>query len=199
MCHRCFTRLTGQGLTKDQDRRNAAVSVPVAWRPSPVRAAASGTCSWTTRPWPDAGQRWRAPGSGPPTSASLVRARMAGAWRAAALALPPHVPLAASEHNQMSWPPTTTRRGPGMRHGGSACSSPRGPSDRPGRRPAARRALVGGRPVRRGAAGTALAAADLRRPAPRQQGTRCAHRGTCPDRRAAARLPGRRRPRCAAR
>jgi hypothetical protein len=41
---------------------------------------------------------------GSPTSASLVHAYMAGAWRAAALALPPHVPLVASEHNQMSWP-----------------------------------------------------------------------------------------------
>ncbi len=29
---------------------------------------------------------------------------MMGAWWAAARALPPHVPLVASEHNQMSWP-----------------------------------------------------------------------------------------------
>jgi len=29
---------------------------------------------------------------------------MVGAWLAAARALPPHVPLVASEHNQMSWP-----------------------------------------------------------------------------------------------
>ncbi len=29
---------------------------------------------------------------------------MVGAWRTAARALPPHVPLVASEHNQMSWP-----------------------------------------------------------------------------------------------
>jgi glycosyltransferase involved in cell wall biosynthesis len=29
---------------------------------------------------------------------------MVGAWWAAAQALPPHVPLVASEHNQMSWP-----------------------------------------------------------------------------------------------
>jgi hypothetical protein len=71
-----------QGL----DRRNAAVSVPVAWRPSPVRAGASCTGPWTTRPWPDAGQRWRAPGLGPPTSASLVHAHMVGAWWAAARA-----------------------------------------------------------------------------------------------------------------
>ena len=91
------------GADQESDRRNAAVSVPVAWRPSPVRAAASCTCSWTTRPWPDAGQRWRTPGSGSPTSASPAPARMAGAWRAAARALP-HVPLVATEHNQMSWP-----------------------------------------------------------------------------------------------
>ena len=91
------------GADQESDRRSAAVSVPVAWRPSPVRAAASCTCSWTTRPWPDAGQRWRTPGSGSPTSASPAPARMAGAWRAAARALP-HVPLVATEHNQMSWP-----------------------------------------------------------------------------------------------
>jgi hypothetical protein len=36
----------------------------VALRPSPVRAGASSTCSWTTRPWPDAGRRCSAPGSG---------------------------------------------------------------------------------------------------------------------------------------
>ena len=36
--------------------------------------------------------------------ASLVHAHMVGAWWAAARALPPHVPLVASEHNQMSWP-----------------------------------------------------------------------------------------------
>ena len=92
------------GADQGSDRRNAAVSVPVAWRPSPVRAGASCTCSWTTRPWPDAGQRWRAPGLGSPTSASLVHAHMVGAWWAAVRALPPHVPLVASEHNQMSWP-----------------------------------------------------------------------------------------------
>jgi glycosyltransferase involved in cell wall biosynthesis len=36
--------------------------------------------------------------------ARLVHAHMMGAWWAAARALPPHVPLVASEHNQMSWP-----------------------------------------------------------------------------------------------
>jgi glycosyltransferase involved in cell wall biosynthesis len=36
--------------------------------------------------------------------AALVHAHMMGAWWATARALPPHVPLVASEHNQMSWP-----------------------------------------------------------------------------------------------
>jgi glycosyltransferase involved in cell wall biosynthesis len=36
--------------------------------------------------------------------ADLVHAHMVGAWWAAARALPPLVPLVASEHNQMSWP-----------------------------------------------------------------------------------------------
>jgi glycosyltransferase involved in cell wall biosynthesis len=36
--------------------------------------------------------------------ADLVHAHMMGAWWAAARALPPRVPLVASEHNQMSWP-----------------------------------------------------------------------------------------------
>jgi glycosyltransferase involved in cell wall biosynthesis len=36
--------------------------------------------------------------------ASLVHGHMMGAWWAAAQALPPDVPLVASEHNQMSWP-----------------------------------------------------------------------------------------------
>ncbi len=37
-------------------------------------------------------------------AAYLVHAHMVGAWWAAARAVPPHVPLVASEHNQMSWP-----------------------------------------------------------------------------------------------
>jgi glycosyltransferase involved in cell wall biosynthesis len=37
-------------------------------------------------------------------SADLVHAHMAGAWWAAARVVPPHVPLVASEHNEMSWP-----------------------------------------------------------------------------------------------
>ena len=36
--------------------------------------------------------------------ADLVHAHMVGAWWAAARAVPPLVPLVASEHNQMSWP-----------------------------------------------------------------------------------------------
>jgi len=36
--------------------------------------------------------------------ADLVHAHMVGAWWAAAQAMPPQVPLVASEHNQMSWP-----------------------------------------------------------------------------------------------
>jgi glycosyltransferase involved in cell wall biosynthesis len=36
--------------------------------------------------------------------AGLVHAHMIGAWWAAAQVLPPHVPLVASEHNQMTWP-----------------------------------------------------------------------------------------------
>jgi glycosyltransferase involved in cell wall biosynthesis len=36
--------------------------------------------------------------------ADLVHAHMVGAWWAAARSLPPHVPLVASEHNEMSWP-----------------------------------------------------------------------------------------------
>jgi len=37
-------------------------------------------------------------------SADLVHAHMVGAWWAAAAALPPGVPLVASEHNAISWP-----------------------------------------------------------------------------------------------
>src|SRR5215510_10784808 len=36
--------------------------------------------------------------------ADLVHAHMVGAWWAAAQTVPPHVPLVASEHNEMSWP-----------------------------------------------------------------------------------------------
>ena len=37
-------------------------------------------------------------------SADLVHAHMVGAWWAAAQAVPPGVPLVASEHNEMTWP-----------------------------------------------------------------------------------------------
>jgi glycosyltransferase involved in cell wall biosynthesis len=37
-------------------------------------------------------------------AADLVHAHMVGAWWAAAQAMPPQVPLVASEHNQMTWP-----------------------------------------------------------------------------------------------
>jgi len=53
---------------------------------------------WTPAPW-FAG--WLSPRL---VHADLVHAHMVGAWWAAARVLPPHVPLVASEHNQMSWP-----------------------------------------------------------------------------------------------
>jgi Glycosyl transferases group 1/Glycosyltransferase Family 4 len=53
---------------------------------------------WTPEP---AFAGWLGPRLAP---ADLVHAHMVGAWWAAARAVPPHVPLVASEHNQMSWP-----------------------------------------------------------------------------------------------
>jgi hypothetical protein len=53
--------------------------------------------------------------------ADLVHAHMVGAWWAAARALPPDVPLVASEHNQMCWPArdhTPQARAAGRRVGG---------------------------------------------------------------------------------
>jgi glycosyltransferase involved in cell wall biosynthesis len=44
---------------------------------------------------------WLSPRLAP---ADLVHAHMVGAWWAAAQAVPPGVPLVASEHNEMSWP-----------------------------------------------------------------------------------------------
>ena len=41
--------------------------------------------------------------------AELVHAHMFGAWWAAARAAPPHVPLAASEHNALRWPGRSRR------------------------------------------------------------------------------------------
>jgi glycosyltransferase involved in cell wall biosynthesis len=67
-----------------------------AYRVSDVLAPAS--LQWT--PAPDfAG--WLGPRL---ARADLVHAHMVGAWWAAARAVPPRVPLVASEHNQMSWP-----------------------------------------------------------------------------------------------
>ncbi len=67
-----------------------------AFRVSP--SAGPDSLQWT----PDPGfARWLAPRL---AAADLVHAHMFGAWWAAACALPPHVPLVASEHNEMSWP-----------------------------------------------------------------------------------------------
>jgi glycosyltransferase involved in cell wall biosynthesis len=59
---------------------------------------APGSLQWTIEPG-FAG--WLGPRL---AQASLVHAHMVGAWWAAAQAMPPHVPLVASEHNQLSWP-----------------------------------------------------------------------------------------------
>lgn len=59
---------------------------------------AAGSLQWTPAP---EFSRWLGPRL---AGADLVHAHMVGAWWAAAGALPPHVPLVASEHNQMSWP-----------------------------------------------------------------------------------------------
>jgi len=53
---------------------------------------------WTPEP---AFAGWLGPRLAP---ADLVHAHMVGAWWAAAQAVPPRVPLVASEHNEMSWP-----------------------------------------------------------------------------------------------
>jgi glycosyltransferase involved in cell wall biosynthesis len=49
--------------------------------------------------------------------ARLVHAHMVGAWWAAARAVPPRVPLVASEHNQMSWPARAWAAGIGLDDG----------------------------------------------------------------------------------
>jgi hypothetical protein len=66
--------------------------------------------------------------------ADLVHAHMVGAWWAAARAVPPQVPLVASEHNQMSWPGADHTRRPGRRHGGLTCSLLMGRRSARGRR-----------------------------------------------------------------
>jgi glycosyltransferase involved in cell wall biosynthesis len=67
-----------------------------AYRVSEVLAA--GSLQWT--PAPEFAD-WLGPRL---ARAGLVHAHMVGAWWAAARALPPRMPLVASEHNQMSWP-----------------------------------------------------------------------------------------------
>jgi hypothetical protein len=67
-----------------------------AYRVSEVLAADS--LQWTPAP---GFARWLGPRL---ARADLVHAHMVGAWWAAARALPPRVPLVASEHNEMSWP-----------------------------------------------------------------------------------------------
>jgi glycosyltransferase involved in cell wall biosynthesis len=67
-----------------------------AYRISDVMPAES--LQWTPSP---EFARWLGPRL---TRASLVHAHMMGAWWAAGQALPPDVPLVASEHNQMTWP-----------------------------------------------------------------------------------------------
>ena len=134
--------------------------------------------------------RWLGPRLG---RAGLVHAHMVGGWRAAARALPPDVPLVASEHNEMCWPgrahaagrAAARRVGMFFAHGPASGAWAAGG---PGRRPAARGALGAGRTAGRTAAGTAVTAADLHRPVPAPAGhTRCSsRRSPC--------LPRRRRP-----
>jgi len=72
------------GLTAEAFRLSEQVTPrSLQWTPEPVFAD------------------WLGPRLAP---ADLVHAHMVGAWWAAARAVPPQVPLAASEHNQMSWP-----------------------------------------------------------------------------------------------
>jgi glycosyltransferase involved in cell wall biosynthesis len=67
-----------------------------AYRVSEVMPADS--LQWTPEP---EFARWLEPRL---AGASLVHAHMVGAWWAAAQAVPRHIALVASEHNQMSWP-----------------------------------------------------------------------------------------------
>ena len=63
-------------------------------------ADAVPVCSLQWEPAPEFAD-WLAPRL---RGADLVHAHMFGAWWAAAQAVPDHVPLVASEHNEMSWP-----------------------------------------------------------------------------------------------
>ncbi|MGO9784074.1 MAG: hypothetical protein ACLPQY_30600 [Streptosporangiaceae bacterium] len=129
--------------------------------------------------------------------AGLVHARMVGGWRAAARALPPEVPLVASEHTEMCWPGRDHTPQAGPRPGASACSSRMG-------RLAAHGPLVGlddgrlreGRWALEGLPAEPLPALPSPRLTftgrfPRRQGTQGARRGARPACRAAAGLPGR--------
>ena len=104
------------GLPADAYRmRDRQMLASLQWTPSPGFA------------------RWLRPRLG---GADLVHAHMVGAWRAAARALPPDVPLVASEHNEMCWPGRGHTPQAGPRPGASTCSSRMG-------RPAAHGPLVG--------------------------------------------------------
>ena len=140
---------------------------------------------------------WLSPRLAP---ADLVHAHMVGAWWAAAQAVPPGVPLVASEHNQMSWPGrdhTEEARAAARRvdmlfcHGPSVCAWAAGLG-------------LGGRPREGRSAVQGLSARPLAGlPSPRltftgrfrdRQGTRRARRGARPARHAPTCLPARRRP-----
>jgi len=104
------------GLPADAYRmRDRQMLASLQWTPSPGFA------------------RWLRPRLG---AAGLVHAHMVGGWRAAARALPPDVPLVASEHNEMCWPGRDHTPQAGPRPGASACSSCMG-------RPAAHARLAG--------------------------------------------------------
>ena len=167
------------GLPADAYRmRDRQMLASLQWTPSPGFA------------------RWLRPRFG---ATGLVHAHMVGGWRAAARALPPDVPLVASEHNEMCWP--------GRDHAAGRAAARRvdmffahGPHQRRMRNwPAwttagCARGPGAGRTAGRTAAGTAVTAADLHRPVPRPTGhTRCSsRRSPCLPRR--RRLPGRLRP-----
>jgi len=133
------------GLPADAYRMRDRQMLPsLQWTPSPGFA------------------RWLGPRVG---RADLVHAHMVGAWWAAARAVPPGVPLVASEHNEMCWP---------------------GRDHTPQARAAARRVglfFAHGRPAARGPRGSAWTTAGCGRGARRWKGCRpgrcrdCRHRG----------------------
>ncbi len=136
-------------------------------------------------------------GSAPGLAGPAWCTRAVGGWRAAARALPPEVPLVASEHTEMCWPGRDHTPQAGPRPGASACSSRMG-------RLAAHGPLVGlddgrlreGRWALEGLPAEPLPALPSPRLTftgrfPRRQGTQGARRGARPACRAAAGLPGR--------